>query len=90
MNAPPLRIGIAGLGTVGRGTLKVLRANADLLALRAGRELRPVAVSARTRTKDRGVSGMKGKKRRANAVFADSHVELRRDAPKRIFTLELD
>jgi homoserine dehydrogenase len=56
MNAPPLRIGIAGLGTVGRGTLKVLRANADLLALRAGRELRPVAVSARSRNKDRGVS----------------------------------
>ena len=56
MNAPPLRIGIAGLGTVGRGTLKVLRNNAELLALRAGRELRPVAVSARTRTKDRGVS----------------------------------
>ncbi len=55
MNAP-LRIGIAGLGTVGRGTLKVLRANADLLALRAGRELKPVAVSARTRSKDRGVS----------------------------------
>jgi homoserine dehydrogenase len=56
MNAPPLRIGIAGLGTVGRGTLKVLRANADLLALRAGRALRPVAVSARARNKDRGVS----------------------------------
>jgi homoserine dehydrogenase len=56
MNAPPLRIGIAGLGTVGRGTLKVLRNNAELLALRAGRELRPVAVSARTRNKDRGVS----------------------------------
>ncbi|MEK7245840.1 MAG: homoserine dehydrogenase [Pseudomonadota bacterium] len=56
MNAPPLRIGIAGLGTVGLGTLKVLRANAELLALRAGRELRPVAVSARARNRDRGVS----------------------------------
>jgi homoserine dehydrogenase len=56
MNAPPLRIGIAGLGTVGAGTLKVLRAHADLLALRAGRELKPVAVSARARNKDRGVS----------------------------------
>jgi len=39
---------------------------------------------------DRGVQGTKGKKRRANAAFIDSHVELRRDAPKRIFTLELD
>jgi prepilin-type N-terminal cleavage/methylation domain-containing protein len=39
---------------------------------------------------DRGVKGPKLKKRRANAVFIDSHVELRRDAPKRLFTLELD
>jgi prepilin-type N-terminal cleavage/methylation domain-containing protein/prepilin-type processing-associated H-X9-DG protein len=39
---------------------------------------------------DRKVAGAKGKKRRANAVFVDSHVELRRDAPKRIFTLERD
>ncbi len=55
-NASPLRIGIAGLGTVGRGTLKVLAANADLLSARAGREIRPVAVSARDKAKDRGVS----------------------------------
>ena len=39
---------------------------------------------------DRGLPGPKGVKRRANAVFADTHVELRRNAPKRIFTLELD
>jgi homoserine dehydrogenase len=56
MAASPLRIGIAGLGTVGAGTLKVLRANAELLALRAGRELKPVAVSARARGKNRAVS----------------------------------
>ena len=29
-------------------------------------------------------------KARANAAFVDSHVELRRDAPKRLFTLEAD
>ena len=39
---------------------------------------------------DRGVKGVKAPKGRANAVFLDSHVELRRDAPKRLFTLELD
>ncbi len=39
---------------------------------------------------DRGITGPKGKKRRANAVFLDTHVELRRDAPRRIFTLERD
>lgn len=50
-----LKIGIAGLGTVGAGTLKLLRANADILALRAGRRLEPVAVSARAKSRDRGV-----------------------------------
>jgi len=44
----------------------------------------------RSATTDRGVSGSKGTKHRANAVFVDGHVELRRDAPKRIFSLELD
>jgi len=39
---------------------------------------------------DRGVKGAKGRKSRANAAFIDSHVELRRDAPKRLFTLEAD
>ena len=39
---------------------------------------------------DRGVSGPKLGKGRANAVFVDGHVELRRDAPKRVFTLERD
>jgi prepilin-type N-terminal cleavage/methylation domain-containing protein len=39
---------------------------------------------------DRGITGPKGKKRRANAAFVDMHVELRRDAPRRIFTLERD
>lgn len=39
---------------------------------------------------EHGIKAAKGKKRRANAIFTDSHVELRRDAPKRLFTLELD
>ena len=52
----PLRIGIAGLGTVGAGTLKLLRDNRSLLAARCGRPLDVVAVSARDRGKDRGVA----------------------------------
>jgi len=52
----PLRIGIAGLGTVGRGTLKALRDNQDVLKARCGRALQPVAVAARDKRKDRGVS----------------------------------
>ncbi len=55
----PLRIGIAGLGTVGVGVLKLLRENAALITARAGREVRVVAVSARNRDRDRGVE-MKG------------------------------
>ncbi|MBI2926528.1 MAG: DUF1559 domain-containing protein [Verrucomicrobia bacterium] len=39
---------------------------------------------------DRGIKGQKGKRRRANLAFVDTHVELRRDAPRRIFTPERD
>ncbi|MBI3417168.1 MAG: DUF1559 domain-containing protein [Verrucomicrobia bacterium] len=39
---------------------------------------------------ERGVAGSKGAKHRANAVFLDTHVELIRKAPPRIFTLEQD
>jgi homoserine dehydrogenase len=51
----PLRIGLAGLGTVGIGTLRLLRENATIIAARAGRPLIVTAVSARDRTRDRGV-----------------------------------
>jgi len=44
----------------------------------------------RSSTVDRGVKGQKGKKGRANLAFVDGHVELRRDAPKPLFTLERD
>ena len=51
----PLRIALAGIGTVGAGTLQLLRQNADLLEGRGGRQLVVTAVSARDRRKDRGV-----------------------------------
>ncbi|WP_293862206.1 homoserine dehydrogenase [uncultured Alsobacter sp.] len=53
--AEPLRIGIAGLGTVGAATVDLLRRNAASIAARAGRPLEVVAVSARDRRRDRGV-----------------------------------
>ncbi|HEX4174058.1 MAG TPA: homoserine dehydrogenase, partial [Acetobacteraceae bacterium] len=52
----PLSVAIAGLGTVGGGVLKLLRDNADVVAARAGRPIAVTAVSARDRTRDRGVS----------------------------------
>ncbi|QIE42202.1 homoserine dehydrogenase [Rhodobacteraceae bacterium SC52] len=51
----PLRLGIAGLGTVGVGVLKILQQHGDLLTARTGREITVSAVSARSRKKDRGV-----------------------------------
>ena len=49
----PLRLGIAGLGTVGVGVVKIVQNNAALLAARAGRTVEIVAVSARSKDKDR-------------------------------------
>jgi homoserine dehydrogenase len=48
LNAP-LHIGIAGLGTVGAGTVRILQERAEALALNAGRPIRIAAVSARKR-----------------------------------------
>ncbi len=52
----PLAIGVAGLGTVGAGLLKLLAGNAGIVAARAGRPVVVAAISARDRTRDRGVS----------------------------------
>lgn len=51
---PPLRLGIAGLGTVGIGVVKILQTEAAMIAARAGREIQVTAVSARSAGKDRG------------------------------------
>ncbi len=50
-----LRAGIAGLGTVGAGTVKLLADNAAAIAARAGRPIVVTAVAARDRTRDRGI-----------------------------------
>jgi len=51
-----LRLGIAGLGTVGIGVIRIVRQQASLLTARTGREIVITAVSARDQTKDRGVN----------------------------------
>jgi len=53
--AQPLRIALAGLGTVGGGVIRLIETNGALIARRAGRPLEIVAVCARDRSKDRGV-----------------------------------
>ncbi len=50
----PLRIAIAGLGTVGGGVVKIIFARSEELSLRAGRRLEIVAMNARDKTKARG------------------------------------
>ena len=50
----PLRVALAGLGTVGGGVVRLLDANRALVERRAGRGIEVVAVSARDRAKDRG------------------------------------
>ena len=52
---PPLRVGLAGLGTVGGGVARLLAANADLIAARCGRPVVLSAVSARDPGRDRGL-----------------------------------
>ncbi|WP_435419265.1 homoserine dehydrogenase [Parerythrobacter aurantius] len=52
---PPLRIALAGLGTVGAGVIRLLGENRALVEARAGRPIEVVAVSARDRGRDRGI-----------------------------------
>jgi homoserine dehydrogenase len=54
--ATSLRIGIAGLGTVGSAVLANLQHNAERFHAVLGRRIEVVGVSARSRAKDRGVS----------------------------------
>ncbi|MBC8717234.1 homoserine dehydrogenase [Ochrobactrum sp. Marseille-Q0166] len=50
-----LRIGVAGLGTVGASVLRILRDKAEMLTRQCGKPVTVTAVSARDRTRDRGI-----------------------------------
>lgn len=52
----PLKLGIAGIGTVGTGLLQIFEQNTEKLALASGRPIEIVAVSARDRDKNRDVN----------------------------------
>ncbi|MDT9014134.1 MAG: hypothetical protein RL671_541 [Pseudomonadota bacterium] len=53
--AEPLRVALAGLGTVGAGVIRLVEANAALIARRAGRPITITVISARDRSKKRPV-----------------------------------
>src|SRR5689334_14777444 len=53
--SPPLKVGLAGLGTVGETVVRLIARQRDALAARCGRPIEVVAVTARSRAKDRGL-----------------------------------
>ena len=77
MNAP-LRLGVAGLGTVGSSLLRLIARHGNDIAVRTGRPISVAAVSARDRRKDRGtdISGF---------AWFDDPVALARDPGSDVF-----
>src|SRR5437868_1064464 len=55
----PLKLGIAGLGTVGSCVARLIERERDALAVRCGRAIEVVAVSARSRSKKRDIGRRK-------------------------------
>jgi len=51
----PLKVGLAGLGTVGATVVRLIARQREALAARCGRPIEVVAVTARSRSKDRGL-----------------------------------
>ena len=76
--AEALRIGIAGLGTVGASVARVIAAKAAELTRQCGRDLVVSAVSARDRTRDRGVD-------LSTATWFDDPVELAKSTDIDVF-----
>lgn len=50
-----LKVALAGLGTVGSGVVRLIEENRTLIERRAGRAIEIVGVSARDRSRDRGI-----------------------------------
>ncbi len=76
--AEALRVGIAGLGTVGASVARVLAEKAAELTRQCGREITVTAVSARDATRDRGID-------LSAAKWFDDPVELARSADIDVF-----
>ena len=62
----PLKVGIAGLGTVGSEVVRLIEQQSRVLSARCGRGIRVVAVTARSKVKKRGLDlrGMTGPRTR--------------------------
>ncbi|TNE39938.1 MAG: homoserine dehydrogenase [Alphaproteobacteria bacterium] len=73
-----LKIAIAGLGTVGVGTVKILESSRELLKARSGCDVTVTAVSARSKGKDRGVE-------LSGYAWFDDAAEMAREADADVF-----
>ena len=73
---PPVRIGLLGLGTVGGGTITVLRRNAEVISRRAGRRIEIVAATSADISKAR--------------TFDTSGIELIADAHSLVTRKDID
>ncbi len=73
-----LRVGIAGLGTVGASVIRLLERQAEALPARTGRRIVVTGVSARDRSRDRGVD-------LGGAKWFDDPVELARSSDIDLF-----
>ncbi|HHZ10376.1 MAG TPA: homoserine dehydrogenase [Rhizobiales bacterium] len=76
--AEALRVGIAGLGTVGASVARLLATKASELTRQCGRDIVVSAVSARSRGRDRGVD-------LSGATWFDDPVEMAKSAPIDVF-----
>ncbi len=81
MSSAPLRIGLAGLGTVGASVVRLLAEKEALLTRQCGRPIKVTAVTARDRNRDRGIdlsgaSWLDGPDAVAEADGIDVFVEL--------------
>jgi homoserine dehydrogenase len=74
----PLRVGVAGLGTVGAALIAQIGREREMLAAKCGRAIDVVAVCARSRGKDRGVD-------LGNIAWMDDPVALARNPEIDVF-----
>lgn len=74
----PLKLGIAGLGTVGGGLMDLIKANGDHISRIVGREVKVTGVSARSKSKAR-------RENIDNIAWFDDAVELAKDPSNNVF-----
>jgi len=72
----PINVGLLGLGTVGGGTLTVLRRNAEEITRRAGREIRVTMAAVRNLEKAKAIAGDLALTTDANDVVNNPDIDI--------------